>query len=144
MQLDKTRIVIRERRLLDILDLSLHVVHEYGRSLLITFVIVALPLFLLNELLLGWMTDVYYQEDAPQAYARFIWLMTLLVFLEAPLASTLSTLYLGQAMFLERPSVQSVVTEAFRLSPRWFFCQGIVRGTLPAWLKQIPRSWGPR
>ena len=44
MQLDNTRIAIRERNLPDTLDLALHVIRQYPRELLLTFLLAAVPL----------------------------------------------------------------------------------------------------
>ncbi len=52
MQLDATQIVIRERRYPDILDLALRVVRAHAVPLLITSVLGAAPLMLLDVFLL--------------------------------------------------------------------------------------------
>jgi hypothetical protein len=60
--------------------------------------------------------------------------MSLLVFLEAPLASVLVTAYLGQAVFLEQPRFRGLLLDVAKLSPRLLLCHGLLRGVLPAWL----------
>lgn len=128
MQFDKTKIAIRERAMLEILDLSLHVMRFYAAPMLITFVLGVVPLFVLNHLLIGWMTNVAYEEEFPYGY---MWNMTLLIFVEAPLASVFATCYLGQAVFQEKPRVGQVVADVLRRSHRLAWCQVIMRGVAP-------------
>jgi len=132
VQLDKTRIAVRERGVLDTLDLSLHVMRVYAVPLLVTMATGVLPLMLINHLLIGWMLqDVDNVWEAP---VRYLWHMIALIFLEAPLASIFATAYLGQAVFLDRPRFRDVVWDVWRLAPRIFWCQILVRGVGPAWL----------
>lgn len=139
MQLDKTLIAIHERGLLETLDLSLHTVRRYLWPLLVTFSLGAAPLMLLNYLLLGWIMDVEYREaffylDESSAIMRYLWDMSLLVIIEAPLASVFATKFLGDAVFVERPRLGTVVRDVFRMFPRVAWCQLLVRGVLAAWL----------
>lgn len=134
MQLDDTRIVVRERNFLDILDVSLHVMRTFSGPLALTFLVVAGPLFLLNELLIGWMSEPAFEDDRLESTFRFWWAMSLLVFIEAQLASSLSTLFLGQAMFFREVSMRSVLADAIKLFPRVFVCQILLRGVLVALL----------
>ena len=132
MQLDRTRIAIRERGVLDTLDLSLHVLRAYALPLLVTTAIGTIPLMALNHVLLGWMTETVDNElDYP---FRFVWNMIVLVVIEAPLASVFATAYLGDAVFLERPRLRKVVAEVTRMFPRIAWCQILVRGIGAAWL----------
>ncbi len=139
MQLDRTRIAVRERSLLDTFDLSLHVVRHYGGKLLLTFFIVAVPLMLINHLLLAWIIDIgnedsfFYADDAG-AVSRFVWDMSLLVTIEAPFASLFTTAYLGQAMFVDDPHLKQIARSVVGLISRIAWSQFLVRGVLPAWL----------
>jgi hypothetical protein len=138
MQLDNTRIAIRERNLLDTLDLALHVIRQYPRELLLTFLVAAVPLAILNDYLLGWILDVEYREaffylEESGAMWRFWWSMTLLVFIEAPLASIFMTAFLGQAVFVDRPSYRQVFGDVRKMSGRLVWCQLLIRGILPFW-----------
>jgi hypothetical protein len=139
VQLDKTLIAIHERGLLETLDLSLHTVRRYFWPLLITFSLGAAPLMLLNHFLVGWIMRVEYREayfylEESGAIARYLWDMTLLVVIEAPLASVFATKFLGDAVFVERPAIGSVVRDVLRLAGRVAWCQLLVRGILGAWL----------
>jgi len=132
VQLDKTCIAVRERNLLDTMDLSLHVLRAYWRPLVVTMVIGVAPLMLVDWLTLRWMAQSFdYYWDFP---IRYVWHITVLVFIQAPLGSIFATSYLGQAVFLEQPKIRSVLADVFKLMPRVAWCQVLVRGVLPAWL----------
>lgn len=132
MQLDSTRITVRERSLLDIFDLALHVTREFAAAWVGTSLLGILPLMLINYALIGWMADIDYdQELAP---FRFLWNMTLLVIIEAPLASIFTVAYLGPAVFMEQRKFRQLFSDVFRCAPHLFVCQLILRGILPAWL----------
>jgi len=139
MQLDSTRIAVRERNLLDTFDLALHVLREYFKPLLITFFVAVIPLMVINDLLIGWILDVEYREtffylEEQGAIWRFWWDMTCLVFIEAPLASIFMTSFLGQAVFVARPSYREVFRDVGKMWTRVAWCQLLVRAILPACL----------
>jgi len=142
VQLDNTRITIRQRGLLETLDLSLHLMWYYARPLSVAFLIMAVPLFLINDLCIGWMANVEFEENLIWARCRFLWTMSLLVFIQAPLASLLTTMYLGRVIFRQETSIRDVIWETIRLAPRWIPCQMFHRGVVPAWilLLFIPRG----
>lgn len=126
MQLDKTQIAIRERGILDTLDLSLHVSRSYAWQLVASMAITVLPLMLLNQLLIGWMfADIDNEIDFP---VRYVWHMSLLIFIQAPLASVVVTAFLGQAVFLDRPRIRSALSDVRRMAPRLLWSQVIIRG----------------
>ncbi len=125
MQLDKTRIAIRERDFPELLDLSLHVTRVFARPLLLTFAFAAIPLAALNHYLIGWTADIDYRDESPW---RFLTWMSLLIFIEAPLASIFTTAYLGEAMFHEQPRLRDVVKNVAQLWPRVLWCIVILRG----------------
>lgn len=130
MQLDRTRIAIRERGLLDTLDLALHVIREFAGPLIICSLLAIVPLALLNYALVGWMmpTDL----DREFGGWRYLWNMTVLIYLEAPLASVFVVAYLGPAVFLEQRTIRQVLGDVLRYSPHLFLCQGLLRGVLVA------------
>src|SRR5262245_20207165 len=106
MQLDNTRIAVRERTLPEVFDLALHVTREFAGPWLLCSLLAIVPLAAINYYLIGWMTTVDYDSDLPGA--RFLWNMTLLIFIEAPLASVFVVAYLGPAVFLEKKTVWQV------------------------------------
>jgi hypothetical protein len=132
VQLDRTRIVVRQRGVLDTLDLALHVLRVYLAPLMIAMALGALPLMLINHLLIAWMLpDADNLLDIP---ARYLWHMTILIFLQAPLASVFATTYLGQAVFQDRPRLTEVVREVMKLAPRILWSLVLIRGVGAAWL----------
>lgn len=135
MQLDNTRIAVRERTLPEILDLALHVMREYFQPWLITTLWVVVPLALLNYALIGWMASPDYVSYVDGEWpARFLWNMTLLIYLEAPLVSSLSVAYLGPAVFLERKTFRQVLADSLSRLPQLVVVQLLIRGVLWAWL----------
>ncbi len=132
MQLDKTRIAIRERGLLEILDLAPRVIRSHLAPLVATWLAGVVPFLLLNYWLFGWMADApgEYPADKYDYWLRYFWTMSLMVFIEAPLATLAMTLYLGDVMFLQRSSPWNIASTIWKLSWRLFTCQGLVRGIL--------------
>jgi hypothetical protein len=91
---------------------------------------------LLNYWLVGWMGNIPpgYGPDQIWYWIRFVWTMSVLVFIEAPIATVPMTLYLGDAMFLQQSSPWMIATNAWKLLPRLLVCVGLIRGVLVAWL----------
>lgn len=114
--------------MLEILDLSLHVMRVFAVPLLLTFSLGVIPAMIMNHFLIGWMSDVVYDDQFPYGY---MWSMMLLVFIEAPLVSIFATCYLGQAVFQERPSIRRVFADVARLWSNVFWYQMIVRVVAP-------------
>jgi len=139
MQLDRTQIEIRERSMGEIMDLSLHVLVRYGGRILFWMGVLAAPLMLLNWLLIGFMAEPSYTRGN---YAQYFWVMGVLVFLQAPFASSLAVLYLGPVLFDERPSAGRILKDFAGMFPRLAWSQFFRRGILAAWLLTlgIPRN----
>jgi len=157
VELDNTRITIRERGLLDTLDLSLHVLREFVQPVFWFTLAAVVPLGFLNYLLLGWM--VYPQSGGDsqgfdyteyRLYEwggtdgqwriyymlpwRYMFDMALLIFIEAQLASIFVTAYLGEAVFMQKPTFRQVLKTVLKHSPGLVLCQLLIRGILPAWI----------
>ena len=134
MQLDKTYIAIRERDILEILDLSLHVIRAFIGPLLGTFAIGVLPFVLFQHWLLGGFDLLALDED--EFFYETGWRFTvafqsiLLVVFLAPLAGGPTTLYLGQALFLQKPSFPRIMREWMASLPQLILFQGILRAIL--------------
>jgi len=122
MQTDEARIVIRERTWSENLDLALQVIRTHFAPLVLAGAVMIVPLVILNTLIVFALFDVYLDLDF-DAYA----LQTLLVMIEAPLATAAMTLYLGQAMFTLRPDVKRIRRELTASLPQLLVLQGIVR-----------------
>jgi hypothetical protein len=132
MQLDRTRIAIRERGLLETIDLALFVIRDFVGPIIGCALLAIMPLALINYALVGWMAPTEYDTDV--IGFRYLWNMTVLIFLEAPLASVFIVAYLGPAMFLEDRTIRQVAGDVLRQSAALFLCQGLLRGVLIAWL----------
>jgi hypothetical protein len=124
VQLDKTRIAIRERNYLDVLDLALHVIRAYARPLALAFALGALPMMALNWWLLREYAELDFEIGAPAAYVIY---MLILVFFEAPFATAPITLYLGNAVFTERPGLRRLARTFLDVLPQLFLLQGLLR-----------------
>lgn len=131
MQLDKTRIAIRERSFLDILDLALRVIWGYWGPLAIVSAAGAAPMIVLNHWLLAdtlqWNVEYGYDPDFWSSVVVYLLLQAVLIYLEMPLATAPTTLYLGQAMFLENPSGWQITRDLFRSLPQLLLCQVLLR-----------------
>jgi hypothetical protein len=130
VQLDNTRVVIRERSLPELLDLSLQVTRVFIGPLLLSMAALVLPLMLLNWWLIGWMA---WEEYDPGSIARYLATMTQLVFIEAPLASAVTTLFLGQVMFRQPVCLADTARDLASLAHRLLWGQGVLRGVFLAW-----------
>src|SRR5438874_7520998 len=98
MQLDRTRVAIRERSVLETFDVALQVVREFAGPLTTCSLLAIVPLALVNYALVGWMAT---EGEGLSDSMRYLWAMTLLIYLEAPLAAVFVVAYLGPAVFHE-------------------------------------------
>lgn len=128
MQLDSTRIAIRERGFPEILDLSLRVIRVHALPLLAALAIGVLPLQLLNYWLLsGVLASEDLSVDPPALY--LFWFIVLVIW-ELPLATAAMTLYLGQALFVEKPSPAAIAQSFWASLPQLILYQVVLRGLL--------------
>src|SRR6056297_2451618 len=146
MQLDRTHVAIRPRKLSEIGDLALILLRRYPQAWMIGLLLGAAPWVVLNLLLLGWMPvsdaiDGLVDEVTVIQRVRYTWLMAALVFLQAPLAGVLTTYFLGQAVFEHRPPWREVVRATGQVAWRCLWVLGVLRGPLLAMLLVLP-SWG--
>ncbi|MBI3469550.1 MAG: hypothetical protein HY000_41645 [Planctomycetes bacterium] len=132
MQLDRTRIAIRERTFLDVLDLALRVIWGYWGPLAIASAAGAAPMILLNHWLLAdvveWHEEYGLDPDFWSSAVAYVMLQGILIYLEMPVATAPATLFLGQAMFLEKPSGWQIARDLFRSLPQLLLCQVLLRG----------------
>ncbi|HET6883344.1 MAG TPA: hypothetical protein VFI31_24555 [Pirellulales bacterium] len=136
MQLDKTRIAIRERSFIDILDLALAVLREHAGPLTLALLAGAVPAALVNH----WLLDDVLLDDAldPGDLAWYFFLLALLICWELPLATAPIALYLGQALFLERPSAGKLAKDFAASLPQILLYQVLMRGALVWFVMTIP------
>lgn len=128
MNFDTTYIAIRKRNLLEIIDLALHVIRDHFSKLAVLWLVGTIPFFVLNHLMIGWMSTEYYFTDYLPAY---IWLMVLLVSIESQLATSFISMYLGQAIFEGRPKIWDTVKSVFRSCAYFTMIQMLSRMVLP-------------
>ncbi|WP_417749078.1 hypothetical protein [Rosistilla oblonga] len=139
MQLDRTHVVVRPRSSSELCDLALLLMRQYFFPLCVAFFVGVLPFALLNALLIGWLPiESEFEglaDDETLAWrTEYVVLMASLIFLEAPLAGIFATLYIGQAVFEQRPTWRQVAQDAWATCRRWVWILGILRGPLPALL----------
>ncbi len=123
MELDKTSIVLRQRSLLELVDLSLVVMRVYWKSLISKALLGVIPFAIVNILILHSMTDYerlitfnYQFIEETSLRVRYLTFMSSVILVEAPLALLGVTYFLGQAVFFERPSMKefgSVVSRSW-------------------------------
>ncbi|MEN6497946.1 MAG: hypothetical protein ABFD16_26910, partial [Thermoguttaceae bacterium] len=130
MELDHHRITIRERTYVDVLDLALRVIREFAWPLATVFGLGVVPMMLFD----GWLLSGYEEEglDAggPVQYGL---LMILLIAFETPLATALTTLYLGRAMFSQRPRLREVLRDLLGALPQLVLYQILLRPLCFRW-----------
>lgn len=151
MQLDKTRIVIRERDLPDTLDLTLQVIRRFAGGLIVPLLLGIVPFALLNYVLIGWMTPLaieasreqiaqmrggpfvdpsYITAALTEESIRYLWAMFLLVFWQGPTATAIATAWLGGAVFQRDQSSIEILRDVGKLFPRLLWTQFILRGVI--------------
>ena len=124
MQFDRTRIAVRERAYVDILDLALRVIRVYAGPLLLAFAAGIVPIAVFN----GWLLADYADEDFELGFPlAYMFYMVLLILFEAPLATAPATLYLGKAVFTERPDAREIAREFRQSLGQLLICQVLLR-----------------
>ena len=136
MQLDRTHVVIRLRSLSEIGDLAMAMLRRYPMAMLVGFAGGALPWALADAALLYWIPirEAGYGLDDEEALGevwRYVIWMALLVILQTPAAGVLTTIYLGQAVFEQRPTWKAVAAEAKRQFRGWFRVLAVRRLAVP-------------
>lgn len=139
MQLDQTRIAIRERTFGDVLDLGLRVSRFHAPALCVTWLLGAVPAAAFNIWLLGSGVREEFEagltgEQAAGFALGYGFMLTVLVMLEIPWVAMLSTLYLGQALFVERPNARQIAADAVRSLPQMLLFQLVIRVLLVPWV----------
>ncbi len=130
-QLDNTRIAIRERSHLELLDLALRVIRAHGWPLIGAFLAGAVPAALLNAWLLSGSLEI---DDDVGFPAGYLWYMLLLVIWELPLATAPLTVYLGRSLFAERPRPREIALQIWQSLPQLIWYQVILRALLIPWV----------
>jgi hypothetical protein len=140
LEFDRTRIPIRERTFPDVLDLALAVTREHAGQLLGLLLLGTLPFLALNHWLVG--TDVAIQlfdteqpiEDVTRMWVYYVYVLSVLLVIEIPLATAPMTLYLGQALFVERVDWRRLGRDYLRNLPQMLFFQVFLRAMAAPWI----------
>lgn len=135
IHLDQNRIAIRQRSFVDVLDLALRTIRVYSWQLAAAFALGVLPIMALNAWLLADFAEPDVEIPLPSETVVYVpgtymVCMVLLLFFEVPLATAPITLYLGQALFTDRPQMQKMVGTYFRSLPQVLLYQVVLRGLL--------------
>ena len=139
MQFDQTNIVVRERGMLEILDLSLHALRHHFRPLVIMWLIGVVPMMILNHLIVGSLLDtvefdgdLYLGEYGAWIY-YYNYLMTLLIFVEGQLATSFMTKYMGEAVFQQSPKLRTQIKSVLKSAWPIIWTQCVLRCVLIVW-----------
>lgn len=141
MELDKTTIVLRQRPLLDLIDLSLVVFRNYWQPLLVYSSIGVLPFMLINFFVLKSLSDYdtilvldnQLLEELPLRI-RYVSFLMGMVFIQAPLAFIGVTYYLGQVLFIKQPSFRELGETIAKILAGLVLILGVFRFGLLVWL----------
>ena len=125
MDLSQPHIAIRERTLLEIFDLTLHVYRDHWKNIIAMLVINALPLALLNAVV------CHVLHDGRGNLPTELWISLLLIASQAQVGTLLITQYLGTALFAGKPTVGKTVRDFLRTSKSWIWNHGFLRMAVP-------------
>ena len=126
LHFSRNRIVIRERGILDILDLALVVFRGNAFPLAIAFCVGVLPVMGLNGLILSPLADPEFRTE----YVYYTIYMLPLVVWTMPLATAPMTLVLGQILFSDRVDGKKVARDFVKSLPQLLWYQVLLRGLL--------------
>ncbi len=131
MAFDQTYIAIRRRSILEIFDLSLHVIRDHLVPLLVLWLTGMIPFLLGNWWVTRWMTEDIFDTQRTTLY---YFTQSLLVVNQAQVGTLLITSYLGQAMFTRRPTINQALLSAIRINPWIIWIQGFLRLVIPVFV----------
>jgi hypothetical protein len=124
VRIDQARIAIRERSWLDNLDLALHVIRTRAGGVLVAGTLGALPMIAVNYAIIHYALGDQLSEGA--GFDAML-LAMFLVMIEAPLGTAPLTLYLGQALFVEKPEPRRIARDLAGCLPQLILYQLILR-----------------
>jgi len=146
VQLDQTQIVIRARSLAEIGDLALRVIHRFPAATLLGGLLGALPWALANTALIGWLVWSEWwggleDDDTVWQLARYHFLLITLVILQAPIAGSLTTIWIARAVFEPQVNWRSAVADWRKRFWVILWSLGVIRGPLPL-MVALGIGWG--
>lgn len=126
MQLDHTRITIRERGIFELYDLALRVIQGHAGSIFGYWLVGAVPCALFNAWVLS---DRWTQPTEEEGLAwGYLWHLALLMIWQYPLATAPLTLFLGKTMFLEQTTPGRVWRSLKERLWQLIWVHGVLRG----------------
>jgi len=141
MLVNQTEVTIRERGKRELFDLALHVARRHFGSLCVALLIGVVPFVAFNAWALSGIRWDRFDSEPQLGYVTY---MTLLVFIETPIATSLMTIYLGQVLFRTRPTTRQLLQEFRRTAPQLLWYQSVVRGALFALGAAALNDWQDR
>ena len=150
MQLDKTAIVISQRSAVELVDLSLFVMRRYWQPITLFAFLGILP-FAIADFVLGWPLAQYDSlmiasrdiSTTSVYHFRYLCFITALILIQSPLALSAVTYFIGQAVFIERPSARQVFSAVWKRIGSMVFVLGILRMSLLSFVPACLLFWTP-
>ena len=144
MQLDKTAIVISQRSVIDLVDLSLLVMRRYWQPIAYFAFLGILPFAIIDFVLLWPLTQFDTLLIASRDFSstegyrfRYLYVVTALILIQSPLALSAVTYFIGQAVFTERPTARQVFHAIWTRVGPMLYILGVLRmaavSFVPAW-----------
>jgi len=134
VQLDKTQVEICQRSTLELLDLSLKVLRAFIRPVLLVSAIFMLPFILVDIWVVVWMLDpdAYFLAEtvtSPERAAniRFSSHLVALWVVQFPLASTATSVVLGNLVFFQKLTLKQLFGKLRSISRRLLLVMGVLR-----------------
>lgn len=145
MDLERQHIIIRQRTFVELADLSLHVARRHAGPLAAALAIGAAPFVIFSWVILGSylvFSDNLWRDEFSDTLTYMFW-MGVLVAWQAPIATSIMTIYLGRWTFTGETRLSGwarpVAETLFETFPQMLLYQGILRPFFPfhAFLPEI-------
>ena len=144
MQLDKTAIVISQRSAIDVVDLSLLVMHRYWQSIAFFAFVGILPFAIVDFVLLWPITQYESLLIASRDFTgvavyhvRYLCIVAAIIMIQAPLALSPVTYFIGQAVFIEQPTAKQVFSAVWKRFGAIVFVLGFLRMSLVVFVPAV-------
>ena len=144
MQLDKTAIVISQRSAIDVVDLSLLVMRRYWQSIAFFAFVGILPFAIVDFVLLWPITQYESLLIASRDFSgvtvyhiRYLFIIAAIILLQAPMALSLVTYFIGQAVFIEQPTARQVFSACWNRCIAIVWVLGILRMSLMVFVPAV-------
>jgi hypothetical protein len=134
VQLDKTEIVIRQRSMSELMDLSLIVLRRHGIKIAAASALLGIPFMAANLLAINWMLAeeaVLATEDISESEVflrwRYFFHLVALFILEFPLISLPATVLLGNQVFYEQLTWRQLLSKLRSVAWTAIWVLGVLR-----------------